>query len=143
MSPRTRGRAAPCSRDDARIRLRQAESFLLVADLVLSQDDDPLLALTSVAASLAVLAGIAAADTACCASLKQRARGQDHDEAVRMVRSANPGGEQMARDLGRLLGLKDNAQYGVLVVPRDRAESAVGWARRLVEAARQLVEVAP
>jgi hypothetical protein len=60
-----------------------------------------------------------------------------------MVRSVNPGGDQMARDLGRLLGLKDNAQYGVLVVPRDRAESAVGWARRLAEAARQLVEVAP
>ena len=49
----------------------------------------------------------------------------------------------MARDLGRLLGLKDNAEYGVLIVPRDRAESAVGWARRLVEGARQLVEVAP
>ena len=143
MSPRPRGRAAPCSRDDARIRLRHAESFLLVADLVLAQADDPLLALTSVASSLAVLAGIAASDAACCASLKVRARGQDHEEAIRLVQSVSPGGEQMARDLGRLLSLKDDAQYGVLVVPADRAESAVAWARRLVEAAHHLVVVAP
>jgi len=116
---------------------------LLAADLVLSQADDPLLALTSVASSLAVLAGIAASDAACCASLKRRARGPDHEEAVALVQSVSPGGEQMARDLERLLSLKDDAQYGVLIVPTDKAESAVAWARRLVEAARQLVVVAP
>jgi hypothetical protein len=46
----------------------------------------------------------------------------------------------MARDLGCLLALKDDAQYGVLVVSPERARSAVGWARRLIAAAR---EVAP
>ena len=125
------------------IRLRHAGSFLLVGDLVLAQPDDPLLALTSVAASVAVLAGIAASDTACCASLRRRARGQDHAEAIDLVKSVSPGGEQMARDLARLLSLKDNAQYGVLMVPRDTAESAVAWARRLVENARQVLAVTP
>jgi hypothetical protein len=132
-----------CDRADAQVRLRHAESFLLVAELVLAQPDDPPLALTSVAASVAVLAGIAASDAACCASLGLRARGQDHAEAIDLVRSVSPGGEQMARDLGRLLNLKDNAQYGILMVPRDKAESAVAWARRLVENARQVLAVMP
>lgn len=143
MSPRPGGRVSACDRGDARVRLRHAESFLLVADLVLAQPDDPLLTLTSVAGSLAVLAGVAASDAACCAALKQLARGQDHEEAIALVKSVSPGGEQMARDLGRLLALKDSAQYGVLVVPTDRAESAVAWARRLVETARQVLTVTP
>jgi hypothetical protein len=48
-------------------------------------------------------------------------------------------GERRARDLGRLLSLKDNAQYGVVIVSRTQAESAVGWAGRLVENARDVV----
>lgn len=143
MSPRSSGRVSACNRADAQVRVRLAESFLLVADLELAQPDNPLLTLTSVAASLAVLAGVAASDAACCASLKQRARGQNHEEAIALVKSVSPGGEQMARDLGRLLGLNNNAQYGVLIVPRDKAESAVAWARRLVEAARQVLAVTP
>lgn len=143
MSPRGKGRVSRCDRGDAQIRLRQAESFLLVAELVLTQPEDPLLTLTSVAASLAVLAGIAASDAACCAALKQRARGQNHEQAVELVKSVSPGGEQMARDLGRLLSLKDNAQYGNLMIPFDQAQSAVGWARRLVENARAVLEVTP
>lgn len=142
MSPRRSVRTAACGRADADVRLRHAESFLIVADLVLDQADDPILALTSVAASLAVLAGIAGADAACCAALGRRARGQNHDEAVALVRTIEPGGDAMARDLGRLLALKDDAQYGVLVVAAERARSAVGRARRLVAAAREVVAAA-
>jgi hypothetical protein len=39
-------RTASCGPHDARLRLRQAESFLLVAELVLAQPDDSDLALT-------------------------------------------------------------------------------------------------
>jgi len=130
-----------CDPGDAQIRMRHSESFLLVAKLVLEQPDDSLLTLTGVAASLAVLAGIAASDAACCAALRQRSRGQDHEQAVNLVRTVSPGGERMARDLGRLLSLKDNAQYGVVIVSRTQAESAVGWAGRLVENARDVVSV--
>jgi len=139
MSPRRTGRTATCDRTDATIRLRHAESFLVVADLVLDQSDDPVLALTSVAASLAVLAGIAAADAACCVALGRRARGQNHEEAVALVRTIAPNGEAMARDLSRLLALKDDAQYGVLIVSSERARSSVGWARRLLAATREVV----
>ena len=139
MSPRRAGRTATCDRNDASVRLRHAESFLVVADLVLDQSDDAALALTSVAASLAVLAGIAAADAACCVALGRRARGQNHEEAVALIRTIAPNGEAMARDLGRLLGLKDDAQYGVLVVSPERVRSAVGWARRIVAATRETV----
>jgi hypothetical protein len=139
MSPRVGGRTSSCDGADAGVRLRHADSFLMVADLVLDQSDDPVLALTSVAASLAVLAGIAAGDAACCAALGRRARGQSHDEAVVLLRAIALGGEAMARDLARLLTLKDVAQYGVLIVSRERARSAVGWARRLVAAAREVV----
>ena len=139
MSPRRTGRTATCGRADANVRLRHAESFLVVADLVLDQSDDPTLALTSVAASLAVLAGIAAADAACCVALGRRARGQNHEEAVALLRTIAPNGEAMARDLSRLLALKDEAQYGVLIVTSERARSSVGWARRLVTATREVV----
>ncbi|MBA3877783.1 MAG: hypothetical protein C0498_12830 [Anaerolinea sp.] len=142
MSPRRSGRTAACDRADATVRFRHAESFLIVADLVQAQVDDPLLALTSVAASLAVLAGIAAADAACCAALGRRARGQSHDDAIALVRTVEPDGEAMARDLGRLIALKDDAHYGVLVVSPERARSAVSWARRLVAAAGEVVATA-
>jgi len=139
VNPRRGGRTAECDRAAAIGRLRQAESFLLVADLVLDRAEDPVLALTSVAASLAVLAGIAAADAGCCAALGRRARGQNHEEAVVLVRTIAPGGEAMARDLSRLLALKDDAQYGVLVVSAERARLSVAWAQRLVVAARRVV----
>jgi len=139
VSPRRGGRTAECDRAAASVRLRHAESYLVVADLVLDQSDDPGLALTSVTASLSVLAGIAAADAACCAALGRRARGQNHDEATALVRTILPGGHAMARDLGRLLALKDDAQYGVLVVSAERARSSIDWARRIVAAAREVV----
>jgi hypothetical protein len=140
VTPRTAGRTAACDRADAAIRLRHAESFVLVAELALDQPDEPAFALTSVAGSLAVLAGIAAADAACCAALGRRARGQGHDAAIPLLRTITPGGAAMARDLGRLLALKDDAQYGVLVLSPERARSAAGWARRLVAAARTTVD---
>lgn len=140
MSPVAVGRTAACGPDEARVRLRQAESFLLVAELVLAQPDDTDLALTSVAVSLAVLAGIAGADAASCVSLGRRARGQDHHEAVRTVESIGPDGARIARDLSRLLDLKDGAQYGVLPIGRPRAATSVVWAARVVANARRLVD---
>ncbi|MHB8399432.1 MAG: hypothetical protein ACYDCI_10945 [Candidatus Limnocylindrales bacterium] len=139
MNPRRSGRTTRCDPADAAVRLRHAESFLIVADLVLDQSDDLGLALTSVAASLAVLAGIAAADAACCTAIGRRARGQNHNEAIVLVGTIAPGGEAMARDLGRLLALNDDAHYGVLTVSPERARTSVGWARRLAAAAREVV----
>ncbi|MGH3369992.1 MAG: hypothetical protein ACRDPR_08310 [Nocardioidaceae bacterium] len=81
----------------------------MAADLVLSDATDT--ATPGVAAALAVLAGIAASDAACCAKLRKRSRGQDHAEAVNLLRTVVPQGEAMAKDLGRLLAAKDESQY--------------------------------
>jgi hypothetical protein len=51
----------------------------------------------------------------------------------------NPGGPELARDLERLLAIKDDSQYGVLDVTVQRADTAVRYARRLVDAAARHV----
>jgi hypothetical protein len=142
---RPKGRTAGCTLEDARRRLRQAESFIYVARLTLGErvelpveDDD--LNVSGVAAALVVLAGIAAADAACCARLGQRSRGRDHKQAASLVRTVVPGGEELAKDLDRLLHLKDSAHYGVLGVSDGEAAKAVEWAERMARLARQAVE---
>ena len=84
-------------------------------------------------AALAVLAGIAASDAACCASLGRRARGQDHKQAVTLLGDVSPNGDTAAKHLDRLLDLKDSAHYGVVHLPGTELRSAMRQARALVE----------
>ena len=135
MSGRS-GRAEMCGRPEARTRLSHARAFADTAELVLDVHDNTSL---NVAASLAVLAGVAASDAACCAVLGQRPRGQDHQEAVKLLSGIASGGAEMGKDLGRLLDMKDNAQYGVIYVSEAKARQAVKWAQRIVEAAETVV----
>lgn len=135
MSGRS-GRTEVCGRPEARTRLSHARAFTDTAELVLDIDDNASL---NVAASLAVLAGVAASDAACCAVLGQRPRGQDHREAVKLLTGIASGGVEMGKDLGRLLDLKDNAHYGVLYISEAKARQAVKWAHRIVEAAEAVV----
>ncbi len=135
---RPKGRTQACDRSDALNRLAQAEAFLLAAELVVDDDTDD--ATPSVAASLAVLAGIAASDAACCARLGVRARGQAHVEAVDVLSGVEPHGAGMAKDLQRLLNRKDDSQYGVAFVSASEASRMVGWAKRLLGQARKAVE---
>ena len=138
MTPRPRPRTQPCSRAEALARLAQAESFLTAAALVIDDESD--VANPGVAAALAVLAGIAAADAACCARLQLRARGQSHDEALALLAELVPHGVEMAKDLQRLLNRKDAAHYGTAFVPTAEAGRMVGWAKRMVERAARAVE---
>jgi hypothetical protein len=87
----------------------------------------------NVAASLAVLAGIAASDTGCCAALGRRSRGQDHKHAVALLQQVSPGGPEAAKHLDRLLNIKDTAQYGVIDVSNTELRSAIRHAKALVE----------
>jgi hypothetical protein len=137
MSPRPTGRTQACTTEHARTRLDQAQAFLQVADLVGDEPDD--LANPGVAAALAVLAGIAAADAACCAVLRQRSRGQNHRQAVALLAEVGPDGRTLARTLDRLLDIKDGAHYGMVFVSAQKAAAAIRQARRLVEAAEPLV----
>lgn len=140
--PRPHGRTDECTREEARARLRRAEEFLAVADLVLGEhtaDGQDGLNLSGVAAALAVLAGIAAADAACCHRLGHRSRSQDHRDAITLVRPLAAHGDALANDLGRLLDLKDSAHYGILGVAHTEARRAVEWAHRLVEHTREVL----
>jgi len=103
-------RTSTCTPQDARSRLRQAEAFVMAADLVLSDDTDT--ATPGVAAALAVLAGIAASDAACCVKLGRRPRGQHHRDAVDLVATVVPHGDAMGKDLARLLVAKDESHHG-------------------------------
>jgi hypothetical protein len=98
------------------------------------------LATPGTAAALAVLAGIAAADAVCCAALGQRSRGQDHRQAISLLAQIAPDGQAMARDLERLLAIKDDAHYGMLHVSSQRATSALRQARRLFDTATAHVQ---
>lgn len=113
----------------------------MAADLVLSDDTD--VATPGVAASLAVLVGIAASDAvsdaACCARLRKRSRGQDHSEAVRLLATVAPHGEAMAKDLSRLLAAKDESHYGLTLVDRAKARRLLGYAKRMTELAAKAV----
>lgn len=131
MSRRS-GRTQPCTRAEARTRRTHALKFLEVAELVaIEQDDNP--ESINVAASLAVLAGIAASDAACCAVLGRRSRTQDHHDAERLLSQIASGGSDAARHLKRLLDLKDSAQYGFLHVGRQDLRTVLRQARSLVD----------
>lgn len=135
---RLKVRTQDCNRPDALNRLTQAESFVEAAELVLA--DDTGTTNPGVAAALAVLSGIAASDAACCAKLGRRARGQSHDEAVALLATVAPNGNEMAKDLGRLLRRKNDSHYGVAFVPPSDAKDLVNLAKRLVTRARAAVE---
>jgi hypothetical protein len=125
------GRTQRCSADDARIRRAHAAKFLEVAEIAAGElDEDPEYA--SAAASLAVLAGIAAADSACCKALGERSRSQDHHDAERVLRGI-VGGDKAAGHLRDLLSLKDEAQYGLSDLGPADLRKALRQARSLGE----------
>ncbi len=140
MTPRAAGRVAPCTPAEARDRLRKAQSFASGAELVLELGEDTGLDLPAVAAALSVLAGIAAADAACCSALGERSRGQDHRQAEQLVATVLPHGPQMAKDLKRLLERKDNAHYGVISTTEKEARDMLSWAKRLVGDAQRVLD---
>lgn len=134
---RITSRTQSCDRTDASTRLAHARKFLEVAEITASEHEIPESA--SVAAALAVLAGIAASDVACCAALDRRARGRDHHEAEGMLAQVLASGAEAASTLRSLLDLKDTAQYGLIHVSRQRLTSALRQASKLVQFAADRV----
>jgi hypothetical protein len=120
------------------VRLRAGEAYLEVAELVLEEPDR--FEMPGVSAGLAVLAGIAASDAICACRLSQIHRGEDHRSAAALLEQATPDGKKLAATFVRLIDLKDEAHYGVLTIPAQRARNAVKWAQLLVDRARQELE---
>ena len=118
---------------DARTRLRAATAYLEVAELVLDE-------LPSVAAGLAVLAGIAGSDAVCGRRLGEIHRGDDHRSAAALLEQATPDGKKLAATFLRLIDIKDEAHYGIILVTPRRARDAVRWAAQLVARAAEELE---
>ncbi len=75
-----------------RTRLDHADSCLKVAGLVRDFGDiEDITAPANVIGALAVMAGIAASDVICGHRLGHRANGENHVEAIALLRAAAPG----------------------------------------------------
>jgi hypothetical protein len=57
-----------------------------------------------------------------------------------LIRQIAPDESAMARDLDRLLTVKDDAHYGMLRISTQKAKSALRQAHRLVDAAAARVD---
>ena len=136
MSARPAGRTTACTPAQARTRREQARAFLDVADLVLLDPAGQHEA--HVAAALAVLAAIAAADAICGLSLGQYSRGADHDQAVALLSTVANLDPSLPSKLRRVLAAKDNAHYSPRLVSPTDASTLVRQAQALVETAERL-----
>jgi hypothetical protein len=88
------------------------------------------------ATSLAIHAGINAADAVCGARLGERAAGEDHEQVLALLRNAGSDGTKIEKELRRLLALKTKAEYEPDDVAPAVATKAVERARRCVTVAR-------
>jgi HEPN domain-containing protein len=88
------------------------------------------------ATSLAIHAGINAADAVCGARLGERAAGEDHDQVLSLLRQAGPDGTKVEKELRRLLSLKTKAEYEPDDIAPAVATKALERAQRCVAVAR-------
>ena len=90
------------------------------------------------ATSLAVHAGINAADAVCGARLGKRSAGEDHDHVLLLLRDAGPDGAEVERHLRRLLPLKTKAEYEPDEIAPSVATNAVERAQRCTVVAKRV-----
>jgi HEPN domain-containing protein len=133
-------RTRSCDANQAKQRMDRAREFLEVAELVVDEKDrDASPVYASSAAALAVLAGIAASDAACCKDLHKRSRSEVHHDAEQLLAQITPGGDKAAKDLRELLNLKDKAQYGFLQMSVPEVRKVMRRANRLVDFAAKVL----
>ena len=134
----TRSRTQVCGQQHAAQRLTRARSFLEVAQMT-ADERDPSLEYSAAAASIAILAGIAAADAACCHALGRRSRSDNHHEAERLLAQISPGGKDAAANLRKLISLKDAAHYGFITLSAAELKRSLRQADRLIGFAERVV----
>ncbi len=132
------GRTQTCGKAQARQRLAHARSHLEAAELA-ADVNDPDLEYGSVAASVAILAGIAASDAACCHEFGKRSRTDDHHDAEALLEEITPGGKRAASQLRQLIDIKDTARYGLVSVTAPQLKRSLRQAQHLVEFAGEVL----
>lgn len=127
-----KSRRRPVDATQARLYLDKAEEFLLAAQNELDAG------LNIAATSLAVHAGINAADAVTGKRLGVRAAGESHDEVFALLADVGKDGSDLGNQLRRLLVLKTKAQYEPDDIPASQAMKAVERAERCVVIARRV-----
>lgn len=130
------GKTHDCNPTHAAEGLRDARAHLTYAQLA-SPDSPP--EERKAAASAAVAAGIAAADAACCKALGEHSASPDHRDAVDLLDRVAHGGSDAAKKLGRLLGHKHAANYGLGPLSIKALMDAQKWSGALVEFADEVL----
>jgi hypothetical protein len=133
---RPTGKIADCTPAEARERRDQARAFIDVAEMVLTESASRHEA--HVAAALAVLAAIAAADAICGLTLHRYSRGQDHAQAAKLLEKVSLDDTTLPAKLSRILSSKDSVHYSPQLVTNKDARNLVRQARALVVAAERL-----
>jgi hypothetical protein len=87
-----------------------------------------------------VHAGIAAADAITAARLGKRSTAADHRAVLQLLEQAGAEGATVSRALGRLLPLKNRAEYEPREPTKQQATKALRAAEQAVQAARRAVE---
>lgn len=95
------------------------------------------------ATSLAIHAGINAADAVCGARLGKRAAGRHHDDVLELLRQSGEDGAEVEKHLRRLLPMKAKAEYEPDDIPKSTATKAVDRAHKCVAIARRVVASRP
>jgi hypothetical protein len=131
-------RTRRCDDATARGRLRKAEQFLDAAMNIRDLADDEA-DVGDAFVTLCVHAGIAAADVLCCAALGVHAQGDDHGDAVGLLATVRPEGEDTSKALRVLLAMKTKAGYSPQGVSGDDRKRALRSVERLVTAARDRI----
>lgn len=90
------------------------------------------------ATSLAIHAGISAADAVCGARLGRRSAGDDHDQVVALLAQAGPDGAEVLGELRRLLPLKTRTEYEPDAIAAPVARRAVQRAQRCAAVAKRV-----
>lgn len=117
-------------RAEARGRLRIGRKYLEVADLLAGETGESI----NVCVGVAVLAGIAAADTICAVSLGERYSGPDHLSAAVLLARVD---QSLSRRLKRLIQLKSESQYGAGLLSAHDRDVALREAAALIEEAER------
>ena len=118
---------------DARSHLAKADEFILAAESSLDRG------LFNAATSDAVIAGINSKDAICLKLTGATGKSDSHSSAIDELSRTGRLGRDLAPTLSRLLQLKTKSQYQSTAVAQVDATRAIEWARRLRDAAADIV----
>lgn len=133
-------RERPGGRTHAAARASVAREYYMLSELVATEDRQ---FAHNAAAGNAVLAAIAASDAICCLRLGRYHAGEDHRSAARLLERVQPDGQDMAKDLAKILAIKEQVHYSGDPIPDSRLRSVLRSAARLVETAERMLAEAP